>query len=90
MFVADANDCFETTETAAVPAKIQAPCRLHHWPCCVPVTRRIDATLLPVSNALAGQSMTPRRANVITTSSTAAVTIAVRIRAIETLNPKTV
>ena len=81
---------FETTDTAAVAAKIHAPCRLHHWPCWVPATRRMNATLLPVSNALAGQTMAPRSQNVITTSRTAAVTMAVRICAIETLKPKMV
>ena len=49
---------FESSETAAVPAKIHQPCMLHQSPCCVPGTRRTNATPLPVSSALAGHMST--------------------------------
>ena len=69
--------------TAAVPAKIHQPCRLHQSPCSVPGTRRMNATPLPVRSALAGHMITCWRKNVIATSSTAQVPSATRIWAIE-------
>ena len=44
---------FESRPTAAVPAKIHHPRRLHQSPCSVPGTRRTKATPFPVSIALA-------------------------------------
>ena len=49
---------FESSETAAVPAKIHQPRMLHQSPCCVPGTRSTKATPLPVSIALAGHMST--------------------------------
>ena len=58
---------------------------LHQSPWCVPGTRRMNATLLPVMRALAGQSRTCCRHAAMPTSSTAAVTSEIRICEIETL-----
>lgn len=69
----------ESNANAAVPAKIHAPCRLHHWPCTVPGTRRMNATPLPVSKALAGQASMRCRHQTIAISSNAQVPIATRI-----------
>jgi hypothetical protein len=74
---------FDKSDTAAVPAKIHQPCRLHQSPCSVPGTRRMNATPFPVSIALAGHMITCCWRNVIPTSSTAHVRIAIRIWAIE-------
>ena len=76
--------CFESSETAAVPAKIHQPRIDHQSPCRVPGTRRTKATPLPVSIALAGHSRTCCLRMAIPTSSTAQVRIAIRIWAIET------
>ena len=90
VFVADAKDMLrddrDRSRRGEDPGSMQAP-PLAMLRAGDPEDQRHAA---PVSNALAGHSMTPRRPNVITTSSTAAVTIAVRICAIEMLNPKTV
>ena len=82
--------CFDRSETAAVPAKIHAPWRLHQSPCGVPGTRRMNATPLPVSSALAGHMSTCWRKKAMPTSSTAHVPIATRIWAIERLKPNAV
>ena len=47
------------------PAKIHQPCRLHQSPCSVPGTRRMKATPLPVSRALAGHMITRWRQKAI-------------------------
>ncbi len=73
----------ESSDTAAVPAKIHQPCRLHQSPCSVPGTRRMNATPFPVRSALAGHMITCWRKKVIPTSSTAQVPIETRICAIE-------
>ena len=75
---------FESSDTAAVPAKIHQPRVLHQSPCWVPGTRRMNATPLPVSIALAGQRITCCRRNAMPTSSTAQVRSAMRICARET------
>ncbi len=73
----------ESSETAAVPAKIHQPFMLHQSPCRVPGTRRMKATPLPVSSALAGHINTCCLCTVMATSSTAQVTSATRICAID-------
>ncbi len=79
---------FDSSEIAAVPAKIHHPCRLHQSPCSVPGTRRMNATPLPVSMALAGHMITRCCRTVIATSSTAQVRIEIRICAIESWKSK--
>jgi len=74
---------FESNETAAVPAKIHQPRRLHQSPCAVPGTRRTKATPLPVRSALAGQRITRRLRNAITISRSAHVPTERTICAIE-------
>ena len=74
---------FESSETAAVPAKIHHPFMLHQSPCCVPGTRRMKATPLPVRSALAGHMSTCCLRTVIAISSTAQVRSETRIWAIE-------
>ena len=74
---------FESSETAAVPAKIHQPRMLHQSPCWVPGTRRMNATPLPVRSALAGHISTCCWRNVIPISSTAQVPSETRICAIE-------
>ena len=64
---------FESSDTAAVPTKIHQPCMLHQSPCCVPGTRRMNATPFPVSSALAGHISTCCLRAVIAISSTAQV-----------------
>ncbi len=64
---------FDSSEIAAVPAKIHHPCMLHQSPCSVPGTRRMNATPFPVSRALAGHMITCCCRKVIATSSTAQV-----------------
>jgi hypothetical protein len=81
---------FDRSETAAVAAKIHAPCRLHQSPCGVPGTRRMNATPLPVRRALAGHRITFWRKKAMPISSTAHVPIAIRIWAIDRLNPNAV
>src|SRR5215212_2724589 len=78
--------CFESSETAAVPAKIHQPRRLHQSPCSVPGTRRMNATPFPVRRALAGHMITRCVRAAIPTSSTAHVTSEMRICAIESRN----
>ena len=73
----------ESSETAAVPAKIHQPFMLHQSPCCVPGTRRMKATPFPVSSALAGHISTCCLRTVIATSSTAQVRSDTRICAID-------
>ena len=80
--------CFESSETAAVPAKIHQPCVLHQSPWRVAGTRRTKATPLPVSIALAGHMITRCCRNAIDISSTAQVPSEIRIWAIDRLNPK--
>ena len=75
----------ESSEIAAVPAKIHHPCMLHQSPCSVPGTRRMNATPFPVSMALAGHMITCCRRNTIATSSTAQVRSETRICAIDNL-----
>ena len=77
---------FDSSDTAAVPAKIHQPFMLHQSPCSVPGTRRMKATPLPVRSALAGHMITFWRRNAIPTSSTAAVRSDTRIWAIESRN----
>ena len=77
------STCLESSETAAVPAKIHHPRSVHQSPCCVPGTRRTKATPLPVSSALAGQRRTRWVRKAIATSSTAQVPSETRICAIE-------
>ena len=74
---------FESSDTAAVAAKIHQPFMLHQSPCSVPGTRRMKATPFPVSSALAGQRITCWRRNAIPISSTAQVSSETRICAIE-------
>jgi hypothetical protein len=74
---------FESSETAAVAAKIHQPFMLHQSPCSVPGTRRMNATPLPVRSALAGHMSTRWVLNVTATSRTAAVTSETRIWAID-------
>ena len=74
---------FESSETAAVPAKIGQPCVLHQSPCSVPGTRSTNATPFPVNIALAGHIRTCWRKNAIPTSRSAQVPIAIRIWAID-------
>ncbi len=76
---------FESSEIAAVPAKIHQPFMLHQSPCSVPGTRRMKATPFPVSSALAGHMSTCCVRNVIAISSTAHVSTETRIWAIERL-----
>ena len=77
---------FESKATAAVAMKIHQPRRLHQSPWCVPGTRRMNATPLPVRSALAGHISTRFLRNVIATSSSAHVSTETRICAIETRN----
>ena len=81
---------FESSEIAAVPAKIHQPFMLHQSPCSVPGTRRMNATPFPVSSALAGHMSTRCVRNVIPISSTAQVSTETRIWAIERLKPNEV
>ena len=81
---------FERSEIAATAAKIGAPRRLHQSPCSVPGTRRMKATPLPVSSALAGHMITRRCQNAIDDSSTAQVKSETRICAIDRSKPSTV
>ncbi len=69
----------ERSETAAVPAKIVQPFRLHQSPCSVPGTRRTKATPFPVSIALAGHISTCCPKKAMPTSRSAQVPIAIRI-----------
>ena len=73
----------ERIATAAVPAKIHQPFRLHQSPCTVPGTRRMKATPLPVRSALAGHISTCCLWKAIAISITAHVASAIRIWAIE-------
>ena len=75
--------CFESSEIADAPTKIHQPRSVHQSPCAVPGTRRMNATPLPVSSALAGQRITRCVRNAIATSSTAHVASETRICAIE-------
>ena len=81
---------FERSETAAVTMKIHHPFVLHQSPWRVPGTRKMNATPLPVSIALAGHIRTCCLRKVIAISSTAQVSTEMRIWAIETRNWKTV
>ena len=80
----------ESNDTATAAAKIQAPCSDHQSPWTVPGTRRISATPLPVSSALAGQTNACVRRKSTTTSIAAAVPRATRIWAIDSSKPRTV
>ncbi len=73
----------DSSDTAAVPAKIHQPFMLHQSPCSVPGTRRMKATPFPVRRALAGHMITCWRLKAIPTSSTAHVRSDTRICAIE-------
>src|SRR4051812_20229767 len=75
---------FESSETAAVPAKIHQPRRLHQSPCSVPGTRRMKATPLPVRSALAGHARMCCLRATTATSMTKHVASEMRICAIET------
>ncbi len=70
---------FVRSENAATPAKTYHAWVLHVSSGGVPGTRRISATPLPVSIALAGHTNVRVRRNVIVTSMIAAVRIAERI-----------
>ena len=76
---------FESSATADVAAKIHQPFMLHQSPCSVPGTRRMNATPLPVSSALAGHMSTRWLRKAIPTSRTADVSSETRIWAIERL-----
>jgi hypothetical protein len=78
----------ESSANAAVPTKIHQPLRLHQSPCCVPGTRRTNATPFPVIRALAGHISTFCLCRVIPTSSSAHVARERRIWAIESRKPK--
>ena len=82
--------CFESSATAAVPAKIHHPFMLHQSPCSVPGTRSTNAIPFPVRRALAGHMITRRRWNVMPSSSTAHVSSETRIWAIESWKPNAV
>src|SRR5437773_2158613 len=69
----------ESSDSPATTANTYQPYVLQGWPGGVPTTRRIRATPLPVSMALAGQTMVRLCWNVIATSRTAQVKIAARI-----------
>ena len=75
--------CFESSETAEVATKIHHPLRLHQSPWAVPGTRRMKATPLPVSIALAGHRITRRLRKAIAISSAAHVPTDSRICAME-------
>src|SRR4029079_10662174 len=70
---------FVRRENAATPAKTHHESVFHGWSGGVPTTRRIRATPLPVSIALAGQTNVRVERNVSATSITAVVRIAARI-----------
>ena len=80
----------ESSETAAVAAKIHQPRRLHQSPCSVPSTRRMNATPLPVRSALAGHMIARLVQNTIPASRTAEVPSATRIWAIERRKSKAI
>ena len=67
------------SENAATPAKTYQAWVLQWSPGGVPGTRRMSATPLPVSMALAGQTKDRRVRNVIATSMMAQVRMAARI-----------
>ena len=70
---------FVDSENAATPANTHHAWVLQWSPAGVPGTRRISATPLPVSIALAGHTNARWRRNVIATSMTAQVRMAARI-----------
>ncbi len=80
----------EAIERTTASTKTPAPRRLHHWPWTVPGTRRMKATLLPVSSPLAGHITTWSRKKATTNSISAAAARQTRICAIETRKPSTV
>src|SRR6478735_3673077 len=79
---------FDSSETAAVPAKKYQPFMLHQSPWRVPFTRRMKATPLPVSSALAGHAITRRSQKVRPNSISPAVPSETRICAIESSKPR--
>src|SRR5262245_49094115 len=70
---------FVSSENAATPAKIHHESKFHGWSGGVPTTRRIRATPLPVSIALAGHTNIRVDRNVRATSMIAVARIAARI-----------
>ena len=70
---------FVRSDRPATPAKTHQSSVFHGWSGGVPMTRRIKATPLPVSIALAGQTKARLVRNVRATSMIAQVTIAARI-----------
>ena len=68
-----------SSEKAATPAKTYQPSVFHGWSGGVPTTRRMSATPLPVSIALAGHTKARLERKVSATSMIAQVTMAARI-----------
>ena len=81
---------FEAMDTATTPMKIQYPRVLHHCPCNVPGTRRMNATLLPVRRPLAGHMITLSLKKPYPNSIRAPVARQIRICAIESRKLSTV
>ena len=80
----------ESMEIATTPRKIQIPRRLHHCPCRVPGTRRMKATLLPVSKPLAGHMIALSLKNATVNSMSAPAARQARICATESRKSSTV
>ena len=79
---------FVSSDNAATPANRYHAWKLHGSSAGVPGERRIRATPLPVSMALAGHTNDRFERNVIATSSTAHVRIAARICGTLTWKPR--
>jgi hypothetical protein len=79
---------FVSSEKAATPANTYHLYVVHGWSAGVPGTRRISATPLPVSMALAGHTNDLLLRNVIATSMTAQVMMAARICGTLTWKPR--
>ena len=77
-----------SSEKPATPANTYHLWKLHGASAGIPGMRRIRATPLPVSIALAGQTNARRERKVITTSMTAHVRIAARICGTLMWNPR--
>ena len=75
-------------ERPAIAANTYQAWKVQWSPGAVPTTRRMSATPLPVSIALAGQTMDPVCRKVMASSSTAQVRIAARICGTLTTNPR--
>jgi hypothetical protein len=78
----------ESSDTAATRANTYQPCQDQWSPRSIPTSRRIRATPLPVSMALAGHTSCRLVRRTQATSITAQVRMAARIWGTETRNPR--